>query len=437
MTNMTNMTNIASIDITIPQKLKPLLENKARYYITYGGRGGAKSYTIALILLLRSLQSKHRILCCREVMRSIKDSTWKLLCDIIEEKNLSSFFDITRDSIKCKITGSEFIFAGIAEQGVASIKSYTNISICFIEEAQNVSERSFQILIPTIRAEDSCFYIAFNPDKKTDPVYRRFVLDPPENSIVIKINATDNPWLPDTLLEEMRELKNRNYDLYRHVYDGECRSQSDAAIFLNKISVKSFIPHETWSRLQGIDFGYSVDPSAGVICFYDEANHDLYIYKEVYGVGIEIVDMPNWLDGLDPSLLARKYITRCDNSRPEIISHLARNNWKARACKKWVGSVLDRYEYLRSFNHIYIHPTCVNALDEFNEAVWKVDKITQDILPEIGSFADHLIDAVCYAIEPIILGHKQQIPDRPETPKLDSYGNPQGYRYMPSKNAWM
>lgn len=409
------------INVKLPEKLIPVLNTRVRYVVLHGGRGSAKSHTIARVLILRSLMRKERILCTRETQKSIRDSVHRLLGDIIQEMGLGPHFDITRDSIKCTLTGSEFLFSGLASNTVESIKSFAGVTLVWVEEAQTISDHSWRILIPTIREDGSQFFISMNPDLETDPTYIRFIKYPPPDSLVIQMNWSDNPWFPKALEYERLIDRERDFELYQHIWEGECRSFSDAAIFKDKFWVKAFDPHESWSRLQGLDFGYSVDPTTGIILYYDEPNHDLYIHKEVYKVGVEVDDLAYFLDGLDPKLGAREYVTRADSARPELISHLRRAGWKVKPANKWDGSVKDGYEYLRSFRHIYIHPSCENTINEFRKAVWAQDQVTKEVLPKLGSFPDHSIDAIRYALEPLIKGRSVQ---QKKAPTTDQYGFP-------------
>ena len=138
-----------------------------------------------------------RILCAREFMTSMRDSVHKLLSDQIESMGLIGFYEITQATIRGK-NGTEFSFVGL-KNNVANVKSYEGVDICWVEEAQTVSRLSWNVLIPTIRKEKSEIWISFNPELETDETYQRFVVKPPRDSVLIKINWSDNPWFPDTL----------------------------------------------------------------------------------------------------------------------------------------------------------------------------------------------------------------------------------------------
>jgi phage terminase large subunit len=215
-----------------PIKLQGLFK-PSRYKVAYGGRGGAKSWGIARALLIKGAKDPLRILCAREFQTSIRDSVHKLLCDQIETLGLLGFYEITQNSIRGK-NGTEFAFAGL-KNNIANIKSYEGVDICWVEEAQTTSRLSWNVLIPTIRKQGSEVWISFNPELETDETYQRFVLNPPDDCIQIKINWSDNPWFPETLKLEKDALKNRDIESYNQVWEGLCRQSVDGAIFAKEL----------------------------------------------------------------------------------------------------------------------------------------------------------------------------------------------------------
>jgi len=176
-----------------------------------------------------------RILCAREFQTSIKDSVHKLLSDQIIALGLDGFYEITQASIRGQ-NGTEFFFAGL-KNNITNIKSFEGVDICWVEEAQTVSKTSWNILIPTIRKENSEIWITFNPELESDETYQRFIVSPPENAIIQKINWYDNPWFPDTLRFEKDSLKNRDPEAYNTVWEGLCRQTVDGAVFANEMKM--------------------------------------------------------------------------------------------------------------------------------------------------------------------------------------------------------
>jgi phage terminase large subunit len=215
-----------------PDKLACLFD-PARYKVLYGGRGGAKSWGVARALLILGASRRIRVLCAREIQKSMKDSVHKLLSDQIASLGLAGHYQVLNDEIRGR-NGTEFVFAGL-RHNVDSIKSKEGIDYVWVEEAQTVSKTSWDKLVPTIRKDGSEIWITFNPELESDETYRRFVLAPPANANVVKVNWSDNPWFPDVLCAEKDALKAKDPDAYLTVWEGHCRQTLDGAIYANEI----------------------------------------------------------------------------------------------------------------------------------------------------------------------------------------------------------
>jgi phage terminase large subunit len=220
---------------TLPPKLEPFEKQPARYKVAYGGRGSGKSWGVARLLLDFGTRSRLRVLCAREIMRTISESVHQLLRDQIAELGLSGFYTVTDNAIR-GANGTEFYFAGLRTQDAHKLKSYEGVDICWVEEAQVVSKRSWDILLPTIRKPLSEIWVTFNPELDTDETYQRFVANPPEQSVVVKMNYTDNPWFPEVLELERRTLLARDPEAHRNVWEGECRSAVEGAIYAKEVA---------------------------------------------------------------------------------------------------------------------------------------------------------------------------------------------------------
>lgn len=219
--------------IEFPPKLECLFR-PSRYKTLHGGRGAAKSWGIARALLVKAAEKPLRILCAREVQKSIADSVHKLLSDQIQAMGLGAFYSVTEAQIKGR-NGSEFFFAGIRGQSIENLKSYEGVDVCWVEEAQVVTKRSWDVLIPTIRKEDSEIWISFNPDLDTDETFTRFVQKPPKDSIVVAMSWRDNPWFPKVLEQERMSCQERDPIGYRNIWEGECRAAVDGAIYAQEV----------------------------------------------------------------------------------------------------------------------------------------------------------------------------------------------------------
>lgn len=223
-----------------PEKLGVLFK-PARYKIAHGGRGGAKSWNFARALLLEGAESPTRVLCTREVQKSIKDSVHQLLSDQIDLLGLTGFYRIIRDEITGK-NGTRFLFSGLSDQTSDSLKSYEGIDRVWVEEAHKVTRRSWDILIPTIRKPNSEIWVSLNPELDTDETYVRFVLNPPEDAVVVEINWRDNPWFPEVLDRERKEFLRqvqigvRTQDEYDNIWEGKCRAAVEGAIYAQEVA---------------------------------------------------------------------------------------------------------------------------------------------------------------------------------------------------------
>ena len=259
----------------------------ADYKVFYGGRGSGKSWAFAKAAILQSYNTKQRWLCTRQFQTSIKDSVHKLLVDEIWRLGLNNHFAITDTEIRCMESGSEFIFKGI-QRSINEIKSTEGIDRCWVEEAQSVTADSWEILLPTIRKEDSEIWISFNPDLEDDPTYSTFVKSPQPNSIVRKVNWQDNPWFPHNLDKKRRHMLATDHDAYLNIWQGECRNQVENPLWTKQtidachelVWTTEEERHALINRFQRIVVG--VDPSG---CFGKDDERSDEIGIVVAGVG--------------------------------------------------------------------------------------------------------------------------------------------------------
>jgi phage terminase large subunit len=217
-----------------PEAFEPLFK-PYRYKIYYGGRGGAKSWNFARALLIQGTEHKKpiRVLCTREIQKSIKDSVHKLLSEQVEALGLGSFYRIQEESIR-GANGTEFVFKGL-KQNIDNLKSFEGADKCWVEEAHIVSKKSWDKLIPTIRKDRSEIWISFNPELETDETYKRFVLHPPPGSLVRKVTYEDNPFFPKVLREEMEDLRLKSPDDFANIYEGICKQVVEGAIYKSEL----------------------------------------------------------------------------------------------------------------------------------------------------------------------------------------------------------
>jgi phage terminase large subunit len=218
-----------------PEKLR-FLFNAARYKCIYGGRGSGKSWGIARALLIMGASRPLRILCTREIQKSIQQSVHQLLNDQIGELGLSNFYQVLQTEIRGK-NGTEFYFSGLSNETSTSLKSFEGVDIVWCEEAQTISKRSWDILIPTIRKEGSEIWITYNPELESDETHQRFVINPPPDCVTVKMDYHDNPWFPKTLEQERQHAKETmRAEDYAHIWEGQCKPAVEGAIYFSAMS---------------------------------------------------------------------------------------------------------------------------------------------------------------------------------------------------------
>jgi len=391
--------------IQVPPKVRKVLYNEeADRKALYGGRGSTKSWSVADYLLTRTAYAKRRVLCTREIQGSIRDSVYRLLCDRIYHHKLQNVYDIQRDCIY-GIFGSEFLFKGL-RQNISEIKSTEGVDICWVEEAEKVSKDSWDTLIPTIRKPKSEIILTFNPEDENSDTYTRFVEKdgkPVSQPGLVSafVNWWDNPWFPEVLRREMLWCKQNDPEKYDHVWGGRPKKYGQAVIFKNKLRVEEFEPAGEGTQFMfGADWGFGVDPSCLVRMFIRDRK--LYIDREFYGYGIEIDDLPRCFDGVEHS---RKFTIRGDSSRPDTISYMSNQGFNCIGAEKGPGSVEDGIEFLKNFEAIIVHPSCTGSVGDFSNYRWKVDRITDEVLPIPVDKSNHACDAARYALEPYMKGN--------------------------------
>ncbi|TPG08314.1 PBSX family phage terminase large subunit [Rhodanobacter glycinis] len=248
------------VQLQMPAKLLPLLQ-PWRFKILHGGRGGAKSHTVAQILIMLSMQRKLRILCVREVQKSLAQSSMQVLKDYIERLGVSAYFDVVKAEIRCRTTGSTFSFAGLKDHTADSIKSFEGADIVWVEEAHSVTTHSWTILIPTIlRTDGSEIWATYNPDQETDYVHNRFVVNNDPDALVICINWRDNPWFNAAMNDERLKLKAVNDDLYDHVWEGKCRSLAGLLFKRKWFNRYDLSKHPSLNTFLASDYAGGQDP---------------------------------------------------------------------------------------------------------------------------------------------------------------------------------
>lgn len=249
-----------SVKAKFPKKLKFLFD-RHRYKVLRGGRGSAKSWSVARALLILGTMRVERVLCAREVQKSIKQSVHQLLEDQIKALGLSDFYQVLDNEIR-GANGTCFYFNGLSDQTADTIKSFEGCTIVWVEEAQTVSDRSWKILIPTIRVEDSEIWVTYNPELDTDPTHFRFVVRPPPDCVSVLMNWSDNPWFPQVLELERQHCLVTDPEGYKNIWDGQCKPAVTGAIYYNEVAAADericLVPYDPMLKVHAVfDLGWN------------------------------------------------------------------------------------------------------------------------------------------------------------------------------------
>ncbi len=410
---MSARSNVSSSTLRIetPRAFAPLLR-KARYKGAYGGRGSGKSHFFAERLIEEGVADPTlRAVCVREVQKSLSQSVKQLLVDKIAALGVQRYFEVLETEIHILDDAGRrsgmILFQGMQNHTADTIKSLEGCRIAWVEEAQSLSQRSLDLLTPTIRAPGSEIWFSWNPNKPTDPVdaFMRWEdsRDDP-NIICVEVNYTDNPWFAKTeLVADMERDRRRDPDKYAHVWRGDYSRNSEARVFRNW-RVDSFdTPKDAVFRF-GADWGFAVDPTVLVRCWLD--GRTLYVDQEAWQVGCEIDKTPELFDRIDGS---RKWTITADSARPETVSYMRRQGFKVIAAIKGKGSLEDGIEFLKSFD-IVVHPRCSHVADELALYAYKTDPLTGEVLPVLEDKDNHTIDALRYALEALRRSGKREEP---------------------------
>lgn len=386
---------MSALQIDTPEAFEPLL-NPSRYRAAYGGRGSGKSHFFAELLVEECIvvPGTHAV-CIREVQKTLNQSVKRLIENKIKALGVESMFEVQESKILTPGNG-QIIFMGMQNHNADSIKSLEDYRIAWVEEAQSLSQKSLDMLRPTLRAEGSELWFSWNPNLETDPVDQLLRgKNPPPGANVIQVNWDANPWFPDVLREEMEYDRRRDPDKFLHIWQGDYVRNSEARVFKNW-TVEEFDTKVGATFRLGADWGFAVDPSVLVRCYVE--GRTIFIDHEAYMVGCEIDQLPDLFDRVPDS---RKWFITADSSRPETISYMRRNGYpKINPATKGPNSVDEGVEFLKSYD-IVVHPRCRHVIDELTLYSYKVDKLTEQVLPVLEDKNNHCIDALRYALEGI------------------------------------
>lgn len=358
-----------------------------------GGRGSQKSHVIAEYCVIKSTQKREIIVGARQFQKSIRLSSKALIEQKILDLGLGSQFDVTTFEIKHKYTKSTFNFIGL-DRNPDSARSLEGCSICWVEEARKINNRSMNTLIPTVRAKGSELLWSWNPVDARDPVEKEFVFGERENILLKHTTYKDNPFFWETSLpEEMLLAKKKDEKKYKHVWLGDYEDGGQAVIFPNVRSGEMDIP-ETIAPQYGMDYGSNNDPNCLVRFYVFESIKTIYITHEKYlGSSTE-----RWMEYIMDVPGIKEYSIVADGAWPQTISTMNSNGFSVFAAAKGPGSVLQGIRWLEGYD-IVAHPRCTRFIEEAKLYKWQVDPYTEKPLNIPEDKDNHGWDALRYGTE--------------------------------------
>jgi phage terminase large subunit len=380
------------VGISVPEKFLPLYQ-PFRHKAFHGGRGSAKSHSFGQALSIMSAQRKLRIGCGRQFQNSIRDSVKELIEQKIKDLNIRDGFKITDQEIIHRSTGSRFSFFGL-ERNPDSQKSLEGLDIFWGEEAHTFNEKSLEIIIPTVRAKGSEMWWSWNPRYRTDPVDNMFRGSVrPERSVVVEVGYEDNPYFFETELPaEMRFLKKKNLEKYKHVWRGGYDENSEARIFPNTRIGRLEVPEHILPRF-GMDFGFSNDPNAVIKLYVLHETQQIYIAAEAFG-RVPLTALADLVLSVPES---DRWPIIADSARPETIDYLRGKGFSIHSATKGPGSIKNGINWLQGYD-IVIDPDCLNMQEEARLYFWKLDPLGKPLSIPVDKY-NHGWDAIRYAVE--------------------------------------
>jgi phage terminase large subunit len=388
------------LDIPTAEVFQPLLR-PARYKGAKGGRASGKSHFFAeLAVEAMVCDPSLRFVCIREVQRSLKFSAKSLIERKLRDLRVSHLFEILQSEIRRRGGSGVMIFEGMQDHTADSLKSLEGFGRAWVEEAQSLSRRSVDLLLPTIRSAGSEVWFSWNPHQPEDPVdelFRQLAADGDVDHVLVHADYLDNPFVEAESVREAERMRRVDVDAYAHIWLGQYNLRSDAQVLAGKWRVDEFEAAEEWDGpYYGADWGFN-DPTVLMRCWIGDER--LWVDWEVGGSDIgldEIAPLFRMMPG------AAKHVIRADASRPDTIQHVRKAGLDVIAAPKGQGSVEDGVQFLRKFEEIVIHERCTGAQEEARLWSWKTDRLTGDPLPKLEDKHNHRWDAIRYALAPLI-----------------------------------
>jgi len=391
------MTNIG-----LSKVFKQAHQNNKRYRILYGGAGSGKSHFVGQEILVNMLRNNgYSYLVVRKTSKSIRISVFRLLVDMINEYDLGKVFSInkTEMSVHCR-SGSSLVTSGLDD--VEKLKSVANINRIWVEEANEITEKDFNQLDLRMRGANKLGYqmtVTFNPVSELHWLKKRFFDVGDEQAFVLKTTYKDNPFLDKQYVKTIEALKQQDYQYYRIYALGDWGSIGNLVYTNWEKQDLSIIKGSFDNYFNGLDFGFSSDPTAYIRTHLDAKRKLIYVTDEMYLVQEHLDDLADKL----VNKLGQEYVT-CDSSEPRSIADLKRHGIRALAAKKGPGSIEHGIKWLQGYK-IVVDLSCTNTIKELTSYKWKEDKDGNTIAKPVD-INNHLLDALRYCLESEMIQNK-------------------------------
>jgi len=380
-------------NVTIPAQVFndayiPYLSNRSRYEIFYGGAGSGKSVFVAQRMLVRAMKEKgHKTLVVRKVAKTNRHSTFALITGIMRQWNIEQLFKVNKSDMEITcLNGNQIIFTGLDD--VEKLKSIANITDIWVEEASEISHDDFKQLDLRLRGKTPYplqITLTFNPISALLWHKAYFFDNPKDNTVILKTTYLDNKFLDDEYKQVINNLQHEDTTYYNIYGLGEWGVLGNL-IYSSNWEVVSDVPASYDEIIWGLDFGFN-NPSALLKIGIKDGS--LYLLEEMYKTGLTNQDLIKELRHRVPTNEA----VYADSAEPARIEEIKRAGFRVYPAQKDVTDGLDFVKRQR----LFIHKTCANAVKEIQGYKYKEDK-DGNVLDEPVKFADHLMDAMRYAI---------------------------------------
>lgn len=375
-----------------------LYDYSHRFSVLYGGAGSGKSVYISQKLIIKALRFKRKVLICRRTGATLKDTVYEQYKSTLKQFKILQYCDVKDYEKRITLPNdSELVFKGLDEE--TKLLSLTGFTDIHIEECFEVPKPIFEQLNTRLRSPEPNLeiYISFNPISQNHYLYD-FVMNPPENTFILKTNYKDNKFLPKEVVEAYEEQGRRNPKWARVYLDGEFGVDPQGLVYQN-IICKNFDVSEILKRRNidvrvGIDCGF-IDPTAIIVAAFDHGTKECFVLKESYKTGLTLDEIYNEL--VDMGISTTRRPIYCDSAEPRLISFLQAKHVRVNPAKKGAGSIEMGISFLQNYS-IYIPNTCPNAIKEFQSYSYYKDPKTGEYVDKRYDGADHLCDALRYSV---------------------------------------